>query len=399
MKLTAEQQDFRAAIQDFVRRECGSREQREAWIDAGEEDQSGALYGKLADVGWLGVAIPEAYGGSGGTYIEQTILFEEVYRGLVPVKALGPSTTVAGCYKRFGSEQQKADALGAIAAGTVMAISISEPEAGSDVAAISCRAVPGDGGYVINGQKTWCSYAHIAGRILLVARTSKEEVRHGGLTIFEVPADAEGVSMHRISTLGGREVNDVFFTDCYVPESAVVGELGAGFPQIMAGLDGERLLGAAVGLGIGQRALDDLLSYVKERKQFGKQPDDSSAAHWSEAGCLAGGRLEGSFQALRHRIADLAIELECARMLTYEVAQRLQEGASIQTTQLTSMAKVKTSETAKRIALEGMQMMGGYGYAREYEMESHVRHALVLPIYAGTNEIQREIISGSLGLR
>jgi alkylation response protein AidB-like acyl-CoA dehydrogenase len=379
MKLTAEQQDFRAAIQDFVRRECGSREQREAWIDADEEDQSGPLYGKLADVGWLGVAIPEEYGGSGGTYVEQTILFEEVYRGLVPVKALGPSTTVAGCYKRFGSEQQKADALGAIAGGTVMAISISEPEAGSDVAAISCRAVPGDGGYVINGQKTWCSYAHIAGRILLVARTSKEEVRHRGLTIFEVPADAEGVTMHRIPTLGGREVNDVFFTDCYVPDSAVVGEVGAGFPQIMAGLDGERLLGAAVGLGIGQRALDDLLSYVKERKQFGKPI--------------------GTFQALKHRIADLAIELECARMLTYEVAERLQDGASKETTRLTSMAKVKTSETAKRIALEGMQMMGGYGYAREYEMESHVRHALVLPIYAGTNEIQREIISGSLGLR
>jgi alkylation response protein AidB-like acyl-CoA dehydrogenase len=164
-----------------------------------------------------------------------------------------------------------------------------------------------------------------------------------------------------------------------VPADSVVGEVGNGFGQIMAGLDGERLLGAAVGLGIGQRALDDLLAYVKERKQFGKAI--------------------GTFQALKHRIADLAIELECARMLTYDVAERLEHGASKETTRLTSMAKVKTSETAKHIALEGMQMMGGYGYATEYDMESLVRHALVLPIYAGTNEIQREIISGSLGLR
>jgi alkylation response protein AidB-like acyl-CoA dehydrogenase len=379
MKLTAEQSDFRDAIQDFCARECGTREQRERWIDSDEEDQSTELYAKLADLGWLGVAIPEEYGGSGGTYVEQTIFFEEIYRGLVPAKAMGPSTTVAGCYKRFGSEAQKSQALGLIAGGTVMAISISEPEAGSDVAAISCAAKPADGGYVLNGQKTWCSYAHIAGTILLVARTSREEVRHRGLTIFEVPRDAPGVETHRIATMGGREVNDVFFTDCFVPGASVVGEVGNGFGQIMAGLDGERLLGAAVGLGIGQRALDDLLAYVKERKQFGKAI--------------------GSFQALRHRIADLAIELECARMLTYEVAERLQHGASKETTRLTSMAKVKTSETAKRIALEGMQMMGGYGYATEYDMESHVRHSLVLPIYAGTNEIQREIISGSLGLR
>jgi butyryl-CoA dehydrogenase len=379
MKPTPEQQDFRAAIQDFARRECGTREQREKLIDPGEHAHSSALYKQMADLGWLGVAIPEEHGGSGGTYVDQTIFFEEIYRGIVPIEAIGPSTTVAGCYKRFGSEEQKADALSQIANGTVMAISISEPEAGSDVAAISCSARSGDGGYVINGQKTWCSYAHIAGRILLVARTSKEEARHHGLSILEVPGDAEGITTHKIPTMGGDEVNDVFFTDTFVPEAAIVGDVGRGFQQIMAGLDGERLLAAAVGLGIAQRALDDLLAYVTERKQFG--------------------RPIGTFQALKHRIADLAIELECARLITYDVAERLEAGASSETTRLTSMAKVKATETAKKITLEGMQMMGGYGYASEYDMESLVRHALVLPIYAGTNEVQREIISGSLGLR
>jgi alkylation response protein AidB-like acyl-CoA dehydrogenase len=379
VRLEPEQQAFRDAVRELCARECGTRVQREALLDAGEEDHSTALYEKLAELGWLGVAIPEQYGGSGGTYVEQTILFEELYRGLAPVKALGATSTVAGCYKRFGSEQQKASALGDIASGKIMAISISEPEAGSDVANISCRARATDGGFVINGQKTWCSYAHRADRILLVARTSREDVRHRGLTILEVPGDADGVETNRISTLGGREVNDVFFTDCFVAEDNVVGEIGQGFQQIMAGLDGERLLGAAVGIGIAQRAFDDLLAYVQQREQFGKSI--------------------GSFQALRHRIADLATEIECSRLITYEVAAQLENaGASRETTRLTSMAKLKASETAKQVALEGLQMMGGYGYATEYDMESLVRHALVLPIYAGTNEIQREIISGSLGL-
>jgi alkylation response protein AidB-like acyl-CoA dehydrogenase len=379
MSLSVEQLDFQAAVRDFCARECGSREQREALLDPDEEDQSSALYAKLADLGWLGIAIPEEYEGSGGTYVEQTILFEELWRGLAPVKALGPTTTVAGCYKRFGSEEQKREALAAIAGGEIMSISISEPGAGSDVAAITCTATPVSGGYVLNGQKTWCSYAHRATRILLVARTSRETKPHAGLTILQVPADAEGVETRRIATLGGREVNDVFFTDCFVSEDNVVGDVGRGFPQIMAGLDGERLLGAAVGLGLGQRALDDTIAYVKDRRQFGQAI--------------------GSFQVLRHRLADLATDLECARLLTYEVAARLERGPDPVTTRMTSMAKVKTSEVAKQIALEGMQMMGGYGYACEYDMESHVRHSLVLSIYAGTNEIQREIISGSLGLR
>jgi alkylation response protein AidB-like acyl-CoA dehydrogenase len=379
MSLTTEQRDFQDAVRDFCARETATREQREAVLDPDEEDQSSIVYKRLAELGWLGVAIPEEYGGSGGTYVEQTILFEELWRGMAPVKALGPTTTVAGCYKRFGSEAQKHEALTAVGNGEIMSISISEPGAGSDVAAIACTAKAVTGGWILNGQKTWCSYAHRAGRILLVARTSREEKRHAGLTIFEMPGDAEGLETRRISTLGGREVNDVFFTDCFVPAEDVVGEVGRGFPQIMAGLDGERLVGAAVGLGLGQRALDDTVAYIKQRRQF-----DTTI---------------GTFQALRHRIADLATDLECARLLTYEVAERLERGPDPVTTRMTSMAKIKTSEVAKRIALEGMQMMGGYGYATEYDMASHVRHSLVLPIYAGTNEIQREIISGSLGLR
>ena len=379
MTFTEEQIAFRDSVRAFCAKEVGTREQRESWLDDDEESQSTALYTKLAELGWLGIGTPEEYGGSGGDHTDLTILFEELHAGLAPVKAIGATTTVAGIYRRFGTEDQKIEALGAVTEGAVMSISISEPGAGSDVARISCFARTVEGGYSITGQKTWCSFAHLADRILLVARTGRDGRPHDGLTMFAVPTSAAGIETRRIGTMGGREVNDVFFTDTFVPDENVVGEVGRGFHQVMAGLDGERLLGAAVGLGWGRRALDDLLAYVKEREQFG--------------------RPIGANQALKHRIADLAIELECARLLTYEVARLMDSGGDpASTTRLTSMAKVKTSETTKQIALEGVQMMGGYGYATEYDMESHLRHALVLPIYAGTNEIQREIISKSLGL-
>jgi alkylation response protein AidB-like acyl-CoA dehydrogenase len=378
---TDEQQAFAEAIRDFAARECGKREQREQLTANFTEAHNQELYRKIAELGWAGVSIPEEYGGSGGGLIEQCIYFHELWRGLVPVEGAGSSHTCAGCYKRFGSDEQKHRMLARIAEGDVMSISISEPEAGSDVGAVACAAKPVDGGYVINGQKTWCSYAQYATHILLVARTSREESRQDGLTMLEVPIDADGIEIRGIQTLGGREVNDVFFTDTFVPDEAVIGEVGKAWPQVMAGLNGERLVAAAQGVGMAERTLDDLLSYVKERKQFGKAI--------------------GTFQALRHRIADLRIELECSRVLTYDVAGRVQagRGRTMELAALTSMAKVKVTETAKRIALEGMQMMGGYGYASEYDMERHVRKSLSPPIYAGTNEIQREIIASSLGLR
>jgi len=380
MRLNDEQRDFAEAIRDFCERECGTREKRAALTNGGEEAHSAELYAKLAGLGWTGVAIPEEYRGAGGGIIEQCVYFEELWRGMAPVFGAGSAATVAGCFKRFGSQAQKAAALGALAEGEVMAISISEPGAGSDVGALSARAAETDGGYVLNGQKTWCSSVHIATRILLLARTDRLEKPHQGITMFDIPADAPGVEIRPIETMGGKDVNDIFLTDVEVPEDQVVGVRGEGFKQVMAGLNGERLVAAAQGLGMAERTLQDLLAYVKERKQFG--------------------RPIGTFQALRHRIADIATDLQCARSLTYELASLYDEDPNApELTRLTSMAKLKVTETAKHAALEGMQMMGGYGYATEYDMERHVRLALAPPIYAGTNEIQRDIIAGSYGLR
>jgi alkylation response protein AidB-like acyl-CoA dehydrogenase len=178
--------------------------------------------------------------------------------------------------------------------------------------------------------------------------------------------------------MGGRETNTVYFNDCEVPAEQLLGEQDRGWTQLMAGLNTERLILAATMLGIGQRAFDDALAYAKERKQFG--------------------RPIGSFQALQHRFADLATDLEAARLMTWWVATLTDEDPDRMLPKEASMVKLFVTETAQRVALEGMQMMGGYGYSSEYDMERLVRATLVSTIYGGTSEIQRGIIAKTLGL-
>ena len=379
--MTDERRAFVEAIRDFCKRELGTREQRSAATNDYKDAHSAEIYAKLADLGWLGASIDEEYGGSGGSIVDACLFLEETSRGMVPMAGFPVSLIVAGAYERFGTDEQKSEILGGISGGRVEAIAMSEPEAGSDVGNLQCRAERSNengGGYVLNGQKTWISAAHVADHILVVARTGRLESKHEGITMFSVPTDAEGIEIRGIETMGGKEVNDVYLTDCYVPEERILGQVDGGWMQLMAGLNVERLITAATILGLGQRAFDDALAYIKERKQFG--------------------RPIGSFQALKHRISDLATELECARLLVYDVARKTEAAPEVMLPREASMVKLKTTEVAKKVALEGMQMMGGYGYSTEYDMERLVRMTLVSTIYAGTSEIQREIISKTYGL-
>ena len=376
--LTDEQIDFREAIRDFAQREVGTAEQREKLTDGYLELHNQEIYEKLAKLGWLGVSIDEEYGGAGQGMVDACIFLEETMRGLVPIAGYGVSLIVAGAYERFGTEEQKQEMLGGICEGRVEAIAMSEPEAGSDVGNLKCKVERNNGDVTLNGQKTWISAAHIADHVLVVGRSDNTGSKHEGLTMVSVPTDAEGIEINGIQTMGGKEVNDVFLTDCTVPADRILGTEGNGWMQLMSGLNIERLILAATALGIAQRAFDDVLDYVKERKQFG--------------------RPIGSFQTLKHRIADLATELECTRLLVYDVARKVDADPDQMLPREASMAKLKATELAKQCSLEGMQMMGGYGYASEYDMERHVRASLVMSIYGGTNEIQREIVSKTYGL-
>ena len=378
MNLTDEQRAFVEAIRDFARRECGTREQRDALTENGREPHNPEIYAKIADLGWLGAAIPEEYGGAGGGSVDLCLLCQEFSRGQIPMGFFPVTMMSARPVELFGSDGLKEEILPRIVAGTVYAIAMSEPEAGSDVGNVSCRAERANGGWVINGQKTWITGAHAADHILLVCRTERTGNKHEGLTMISVPREASGLEIRGIDTMGGREVNDMFFTDCHVPDDRVVGRPDHAWMQLMAGLNNERLIIAAQALGMAERAFEDVLAYVKERKQFGKTI--------------------GSFQTVAHRLAELATEIEATRHLVYGVAEAVQANPGKMLPREASMAKLKATEIAKRTALDGMQMMGGYGYATEYDMERHVRHTLATTIYGGTSEIQKEIISRSLGL-
>ncbi len=377
-KLSDEQRDFVAAIRNFCERECGTAEKREQLTNGYSELHNQGIYSKMADLGWLGVTIPEEYGGSGGTMLDACLFMEETSRGMAPIGGYATTLIVAGATRRFGTDQQKKEILGGISSGSVEAIAMTEPEAGSDVGSLTTEAARSNGGFVLNGQKVFCSNAHISDHVLIVCRTTKGENKHEGLSMIFVPRGAEGMEIKPIDTMGGRETNYVYLTDCEAPEDALLGEVDRGWMQLMAGLNTERLILAATMLGIGQRAFDDALAYAKERHQFG--------------------RPIGSFQALQHRFADLATDLEAARLMTWWVASLTDEDPDRMLPKEASMVKLFVTETSKRVALEGMQMMGGYGYSSEYDMERLVRGALVSTIYGGTSEIQRGIIAKTLGL-
>jgi alkylation response protein AidB-like acyl-CoA dehydrogenase len=375
--LSAAQQDFVAAIRDFCARELANEGLAE--LTAGFSDlHNNALAARMAELGWYGITIPEEYGGSGGSFFDAVLFLEETARGQAPIGGYGVTLIVVGALNRFGTDEQRRDLLGRVARGGVLAIAMSEPDAGSDVAAIKCRARRDGDEWVLSGSKMWCSYAHKASHTLVVCRTGEGSQRHEGLSMIFVPRDAEGFTITPIETLGGSETSELHLDDVRVPEESLLGVEGSGWIQLMAGLNNERVILAALALGLAQRAFDDTLAYVKERRQFG--------------------RPVGSFQALQHRLAELATELVQARLLLRWVARLTDEDPSRMLPREASMVKLATTELAKRCALEAVQMAGGYGYAREYPMERHLRAAVVTTIYGGTSEIQKNIIAKTLGL-
>ncbi|MGW1067109.1 acyl-CoA dehydrogenase family protein [Streptomyces aureus] len=376
--LTDERRDLVQAIGDFCRRECGTKEQRDKLTANGQEQHNQRLYEKMAALGWLGIAVPEKYDGAGRGMVDLCLFLQETSYGRAPISGFGTTVIAAAAYDKFGTDDQKRVVLEGVTRGRVEAISMSEPGAGSDVAALTCRAERTAGGYLVNGQKTWCSNAHFADHILLIARTGRGGTKHEGLTQFMVPTDADGLRIRGIDTMGGKDVNDLYFTDTFVPDSAVVGTPGQAWSQLMAGLNLERMILGALMLGVARRAFDDTVAYVRRREQFG--------------------RAVGSFQSLKHRIADMATELACAQLLLDDVAAAIEAEPDRVFAREASMVKLKCTELAKHVTLEGMQMMGGYGYATEYEMEALLRQTVVSTVYGGTSEIQRDIIGRTYGL-
>lgn len=376
MRFSPEQRRFAAEVRAFCARECGTLDQRDALTAGGTDSNSPELLRRLAALGWLGISLPAEDGGIGGDFVDECLFLEAASRGLAPISGYSTGLTAAQTYLKYGTDEQRRTIVENLCAGGIEAIALSEPGAGSDLASARLRARREGDEYVVDGQKTWISVAHLADHLLVLTRTDATGPKHRGLTLLMVPTDTPGLDIRGIATMEARVVNDVFFTDVRVPASAVVGREGEAWDHLNRGLGIERVIIAAMSVGAAQRSLDDVVAYVSEREQFGRTID--------------------SFQTVRHRLADVATEIEHCRAFLYDVAERIDAGEEDDLGTRSSMAKLKSTAVAKQAALEAMQLMGGYGFAREYGMEGQVRKALAPPIYGGTNEIQREIIGRGL---
>lgn len=375
LELSDEEQAFAEAIDTFCLRECPPDRLRE-WTQQGTVRQSPELYRRLADTGWLGVGIPEEFGGAGGGLRDVAILIERLYYHRLPVTGVLTTVITEQSLLKFGSAQQKSEILPAVAEGAILSIAITEPEAGSDVAGLQTVAVPEGDGWRMRGQKLYTTNANHADWVLVAARTSSPERRHDGITVFCVPMSREGVSFTPLAMLGHSDTNITYYDDVRVDRSDIVGEFDDGWTVLTRGLNSERVIVAAMALGYAQRAFDDALAYSKTRFQFGEPI--------------------GAFQALQHGFADTATQLAASRLLTYHSASLIQSGHEAAAE--ASMAKLHATETAKAAALQGLQYMGAIAYSLDSEMQAHVRDSLIMTVFGGTSEIQRNIIARQLGL-
>lgn len=376
---TEEQEMLRDTIRRFVEKEIPPQVARQ--IDQAEEFPH-ELLRKLCDLGFMGINVPEEYGGQGGNVIDEMIFFEEVAKKL-PVLAWATGNIML--YGNHiigvnGNEEQKKKYLPKLVNGELkFAYALTEANAGSDAANIRTRAVLKDGHYVITGSKMFITGAGVSDIIVTNTRTGESKTK--GITVFLVDAKSEGYSARPIKMLGHRGSNtcDVHYDDVKVaPENILGGEecLNRGWYQMMKLLNKERLCLSACALGIGQAAYEYALKYAKEREQFG-QPI-------------------GQFQSIQHMLVDMATELEAARSLAYVAAWKETQGMDC--VKETSMSKYYCSEVAKRVALNGVQILGGYGYTMEYDAQRYLRDVLILSIGGGTTQIQKNIIGKQLGL-
>lgn len=377
---TQDQQDFRATLRSFIDAKLSKEFCREA---EARSEFPRDIWEMLGEQGLQGVGIDESYGGQGGGIIEQMIIAEELARNLAGLVWIWGVTAFAGAKAigHYGTEAQKNRFLPDIAEGkTLFAIALTEPDGGTDVlGAMHTTAKKVDGGWVINGSKIWSTMAHVANKLLIVARTDASPAKPSrGLTIFVCDAKSPGITTTTIPKLGMRSVGscEVGFSDVFVPDENVLGEVGKGWSLLSETLNAERIMVAAQCCGALQGVLDDMVSYAMQRKAFGKP--------------LA------QMQAVQHMISNAYIGLESSRLFTYKAGWLQLNGlpCGVEAT----MAKVSASEAVVKAADDGIQILGGYGYALEYDMQRYWRDMRLYRIAPINNEMGRNYIGESLGL-
>ncbi|GIE90319.1 acyl-CoA dehydrogenase family protein [Actinoplanes regularis] len=375
-ELSDEQQLFRDVLRDFVDREI--RPVAREWEASGRYPTE--IVETMRKLGLFGLTIPEEYGGLGTDMISFALVFEEIAKGWMGVAGiLGSHSLSCWLIARHGTPEQKARYLPDLATGRRRTgIALTEPDAGTDLQGITTTAVRDGDFYVLNGRKTWITNARHADPLPVLCKTSHEEPAHRGMSVLLVDAGTPGFTVERdLPKLGyrGTESCEVLLEDVRVPGARLLGGVeGRGMQQVLSGLETGRLNVAARALGIAQAAYDEALSYARSRHAFG-QPI-------------------GDFQAVQLKIAEMASQVQAARLLVYWAAARSDGGHRVDME--AGMAKAFASEAAVSCALNAMQIHGGYGYSKEFIVERLYRDAPLMMIGEGTNDIQRVVIARSL---
>lgn len=335
------------------------------------------LYGKLTDAGLMGILVAEEYGGAGADYVSYALAIEELARvDAGTAVTLSVHSMICSAIARLGTPEQKERWLRELATGDVIAgFALTESDAGSDAAALRATAKRSDSGYVLNGRKQWCTSGSYAGVVMGMFRTGGSGSR--GVSAFLIDAKLPGISVERVTEkLGIHTSNtcDLAFDGVEVGEDARLGEEGAGFGNALRALTAGRIGIAAQAIGILAACLDESVAFAKERMAFGKPI--------------------GAFEGVSFKIAQMAMDLDAARMLNYRAAALADAGADFALA--ASKAKLFASTAARKHAAEAVQIHGGYGYTDEFPVERHYRDAKITEIYEGTSEIQQLIIARSL---
>lgn len=376
---TPEQQMFREAVRSFCEREISRDYVREC---DSERRAPVELFKAIADQGWLGINFPEEYGGGGGGSREVAILLEEVGNHFLDLAFwLFRSLTWGGfAIGQEGTEEQKRELLPKVASGEIsICFALTEPSAGSDAASIRTRAVPDGDDYLISGEKVFISGFKVSDYVLVVAKIPNDgDDRHAGFTHFLVPTDAPGLDWTPLQMLGHWPLGtaQLVFDEVRVPKEAALGPIGGAWSAMSEHLMYERLCLSAARTGAAQAALDDAVEYAKTREQFG--------------------RPISKFQAVSHKLADMQVQVHLSRLLLNWYVDRFEAGTASRAD--AAMLKLFSCEAYKLVADLGLQVLGGYGYSMEYDLQRHYREARLGVIGAGTSEIQRNIIAKSLGL-
>jgi alkylation response protein AidB-like acyl-CoA dehydrogenase len=374
---TDEHEQLRESISNFAIKELAPH--ADEWEETTFPD---SVFRRMGELGFLGLDKPEKYGGQGGDYFSAMVLAEAISNANCGGLSMGIAVQTDMAMPpilAFGTEEQKQEwAVPAIKGEKILCLGITEPDAGSDVSGIKTRAVRDGDEFVINGSKTYITNGHRADVIVLVTKTDPD-AGYDGFSLFLVPMDAPGVIREKKLQKMGMHASDtalLAFQDVRVPASAMLGEEGKGFYHIMWELQGERMIGAAGCVAGAQKCFDRTLEYAKEREAFGKAI--------------------GHFQVIRHKFAEMATKIETARQLVYVTAWRFANGEY--PVREISMAKLHSARVACEVADECIQIHGGAGYMKEYNVERVWRDMRLNRIGAGTDEIMLEVIGRSYGL-